>query len=240
MASASADLSVATTPPTRTLALPAKREAPRTRLGMRVTFAALQLDSSPALGRALPPGYRVVGFGEADGASAAGWARVIHAAGERPSEAAASAQFALEFAPHTATHLPQRMLFLLDSAGEPVGTATAWFYAAGRTADDCGVGAGGGRVHWVSTVPAVQGRGLAKPVMGALLRRMRELHPDGCALVTHCQAARAIGMYLEIGFRPAPLDGARFTAEERDGWAGLRELGLPTGSLEDGASGSSK
>ena len=30
------------------------------------------------------------------------------------------------------------------------------------------------------------------------------------------------------------------TAEERDGWAGLRELGLPTGSLEDGASGSSK
>ena len=130
-----------------------------------------------------------------------------------------------------------------------------------------------GRVHWLSLVPDVQGRGLAKPLLGAVLRTLVQLHSDdadgavasggdgavdgqaeaeeesegaraaaeGSApppvlvwLKTHCQAARAIGMYLEVGFEPTPLAGSGcdpdislYEEAEGEGWQRLAALGLP-------------
>ena len=62
------------------------------------------------------------------------------------------------------------------------------------------------------------------------------LHADAenFCLVTHTQAARAISMYLQVGFVPTGLgpdnqtpDGrAEMTAEELAGWAAMREAGL--------------
>lgn len=170
---------------------------------------------------ALPSRFRLVFFGEAPSASRASWARIIHAAGERPSLSEAVAQFDLEFAEWTATELPRRMLFLLDGTGVAIGTATAWF-ASTPAAPTAGTA---GRVHWVSLAPEVQGRGLAKPLLAAVLERLERLHGDRAMLVTHTQAARAIGMYLQFNFAPAPLDAATgFTPAERGGWTDMRRL----------------
>ena len=96
----------------------------------------------------------------------------------------------------------------------------------------------------MSLVPEVQGRGLAKPMLGAVLRRLLDLHStagdvegsssESSALIvlkTHTQAARAIGMYLEAGFVPAPLAGGdaieSYTEEEGDGWKFLSTMQLP-------------
>ena len=85
--------------------------------------------------------------------------------------------------------------------------------------------------------PEAQGKGLAKPMLAQVLRTLQTLHPaegDGVPpirLKTHCQAARAVGMYLEVGFVPAPLDGGddiqRFSEAEGEGWQMLMQLGLP-------------
>ena len=186
----------------------------------------------PSLERRPPTGYRLVRFGETASVSNGGaWVRIIVQAGERPDEAAAHAQWAKEFEGLEA-ELRERMLFVLDPEGTPVGTATAWYYRDGD------VGQRGGRVHWVSVVPAAQGKGLAKLLLGEVLRKLRSLHSGGPThLVTHTQAARAIAMYLEVGFEPGPLnpDGsvghrrldAKESPEEAAGWAELVALGLP-------------
>ena len=73
-------------------------------------------------------------------------------------------------------------------------------------------------------------------LLGAVVQTGRALHADAenFCLVTHTQAARAISMYLQVGFVPTGLgpdnqtpDGrAEMTAEELAGWAAMREAGL--------------
>jgi GNAT superfamily N-acetyltransferase len=202
----------------RALELPAKLTDERVRLRMMAPAS-----SNPLAERALPAGFRIVCYGEAVGADASGWARAIVGAGERANEAEALAQFRAEFASFDAQTLRERMFFALDSSGAVAGTATAWFFGESQ--------GGGGRVHWVSVVPAAQGRGLSKSLLAVVLRRLRDLHGESrpIGLVTHTQAARAIAMYIEVGFRPCALDeqlGA-FTEEERAGWERLAERGVP-------------
>jgi len=278
-----------TAPSSRLLGLPAKSEAaPRTRLAMRLTRVDADL-----LTRTIPPSYRLVPARELPlaGRTDLGtvWGAIVHAAGEQPSLDAAQEQYAREFrswevgvdstdAVGAAAwrggglgEVGERMFFLLDGDGVPVGTATAWFEP---TAEGAPRGVGPvGRVHWLSIVPAAQGRGLAKPLLGAVLSTLLELHgggawpqsngnaaayaetpaghlspnderaEDGAApfspppkilLKTHCQAARAIGMYLEAGFEPTPLAGCGldndigiYEEAEGEGWQRLAELGLP-------------
>ena len=208
-----------------------------------------QVDAS-LLARGLPPPYSIA-MHDGGGLAREAWARVIHAASERPTYEAALAQYDREFGPWAETGvLAERQAFVLDGDGAPVGTATAWFHDANPTtttttaaaADAAGGEAAGaralGRVHWVSVVPSVQGQGLAKPMLAAVLRRLLELHPDsaasaGVVLITHTQAARAIAMYMEAGFVPSPLsdpgsdDIERFTEEENVGWKLLAAAGLP-------------
>lgn len=89
----------------------------------------------------------------------------------------------------------ERQCFLCDSSGAAVGTATAWF-------DDDYFGQRFGRVHWVAVRPPFQGRGLAKPLLSATCRRLRELGHDRAYLVTETVRLPAIRLYGKFGFRP--------------------------------------
>lgn len=89
--------------------------------------------------------------------------------------------------------LAERQFYLLDAEGQAIGTATAWF-------DDNFRGCAYGRVHWVAIVPRYQGRGLAKPLMTAVCRRLRELGHERAYLTTATARIPAIGLYKQFGF----------------------------------------
>ncbi len=74
----------------------------------------------------------------------------------------------------------------------------------------------------MAIVPAHQGRGLAKPLLGACLRRMREMGCDGAYLTTDPPRVTAINLYLGFGFRPDVR-----SSEEAEAWRGLRDKVKP-------------
>ncbi|NQT53651.1 GNAT family N-acetyltransferase [bacterium] len=90
--------------------------------------------------------------------------------------------------------LAERQLFLCDGEGSAVGTVTAWF------ADHRGVPHG--RIHWVAIVPDIQGRGLARPMLGAACNRLRELGHPRAFLDSQTMRVPALNLYLKFGFRP--------------------------------------
>lgn len=102
--------------------------------------------------------------------------------------------FEVEFF-YATEELPRRQFYLETTAGDVIGTGTAWFdpqYKGGHF----------GRIHWVAIVPEYQGRGLAKPLMTALLNRHHELGEDRVYLTTSTARLPAICLYLKFGFIP--------------------------------------
>jgi GNAT superfamily N-acetyltransferase len=91
--------------------------------------------------------------------------------------------------------LARRQLFLLSPTARPIGTATAWH-------DPYFQGQNFGRVHYVAVVPDFQGRGLSKPLMTAVLLRLKELGYERAYLATSAARLPAIGLYLKFGFEP--------------------------------------
>lgn len=134
------------------------------------------------------------------------WARIERSAEEFTTEAAALTGFRKAFDDRPEA-LPERMLFLLDTAGLPVGTASAW------SAD------GMGRIHWVGIAQEHQGKGLSRPLVAAALLRLRELGHRNAYLTTQAPSWVAIRVYLQLGFRPT----RRHTETEQEGWAIVRE-----------------
>ncbi|MEZ4734570.1 MAG: GNAT family N-acetyltransferase [Caldilineaceae bacterium] len=59
-----------------------------------------------------------------------------------------------------------------------------------------------GPVHWVAIHPAHQGRGLAKPLLGLICARLRELGHERGYLNTASARIPAISLYLQFGFVP--------------------------------------
>ena len=106
--------------------------------------------------------------------------------------------------------LGDRQFFLLDSAGAPIGTATAWF-------DDDYHGWPFGRVHWVAIVPQAQGQGLSKSMMTITLERLREMGHTRACLTTSTSRLAAINLYTGFGFVPAV-----HTEEDRNVWLQLQ------------------
>ena len=91
--------------------------------------------------------------------------------------------------------LSERQCYLLDARGNAIGTATAWF-------NDNFEGARVGRVHWVAILPEDQGKGLSKPLMTAICRRLNELGHTRTYLSTSSARIFAIRLYLKFGFVP--------------------------------------
>ena len=108
--------------------------------------------------------------------------------------------------------LAERQYYLVDADGNVIGTATAWL-------DENYKGRVYGRVHWVAIVPAMQGRGLAKPLMAAVCRRLRELGHDRAYLITSTARIPAIHLYLKFGFVPEIRN-----PEDREVWRELLPL----------------
>ena len=102
--------------------------------------------------------------------------------------------------------LARRQAFLQDAKGNAIGTATAWF-------DDNYHGARFGRVHWVAIIPEHQGKGLAKPLLTAVCKRLVELGHNRACLTTLTAKLPAIRLYLSFGFEPDIQ-----TDEDRRAW----------------------
>lgn len=180
----------------------------------------------------LPPGYTLRLYQPGDEHH---WARIERSAEEFTTEAAALAAFQKDFGKHPEA-LPERMLFLLDAEGLPVGTAAAWFGRPiasqaldfGAAVQQCprpsvslavGPHENKGHLHWVGIAQEHQGKGLCKPLVTAALRLLRELGHQDAFLTTQTPSWVAIRVYLQSGFRPASGE----CEEEQEGWAIVRE-----------------
>ncbi len=138
-----------------------------------------------------PEGFSIRGFRAGEGQL---WAEIGAAAGTLPSVEAALERFDKEFL-EPVEQMETRCFFVVESAtGRAIGTAMAWY-------DDNFEGERYGRVHWVSMIPEFQGKGLAKPMMTAVLNRLAESH-DKATLGTQTFRKAAIKLYLNFGFRP--------------------------------------
>lgn len=115
--------------------------------------------------------------------------------------------FAKDFGSNLAL-LSERQFFLVDNEGTAIGTATAWFnnhFPDGSY----------GRVHWVAIIPEFQGRGLSKPLMTAVCKRLRELGHERAYLSTSTERLKAIKLYLRFGFVPWIKSPEQRTAWEK-------------------------
>jgi GNAT superfamily N-acetyltransferase len=88
----------------------------------------------------------------------------------------------------------ERVFFVTDPDGNPVGTMGAWYDRAFR-------GENYGRIHWVSTRRAFQGLGLARASLAGALRFLARHHPKAY-LSTQTKRLPAIAIYLDAGFLP--------------------------------------
>ena len=139
-------------------------------------------------------------------------ARIERSAEEFQTDADALAGFEKYYGAHRQA-LPERMLFLLDADGLPVGTATAW------TDRPAPLEGEEGRLHWVGIAREHQGKGLSKPLVAAALHRLQALGHQDAYLTTQTPSWVAIRVYLQLGFHPA----YGHHEKEQEGWAIVRE-----------------
>lgn len=157
---------------------------------------------------ALPQGYALRFATPEDGQN---WALVEAESGEFGGNVQKAHQhFMMEFAPHP-EELSRRMIFLQTDAGEPVGTASAWYKE-----DWDGKGAWG-RLHFVAIRQAWQGRGLALPLVAEAMRTLKKYH-DRAYLDSQTSSWRALNLYKKFGFVPHIT-----TPEQKRGWALVEE-----------------
>lgn len=122
----------------------------------------------------------------------------------------ALAYFEDEFGPGR-DEVEARCLFLEDENGLAIGTSTAWYNSSFN-------GKEYGRIHWIAICPEYQGRKLARPLLGASLKRLADLH-ERAYLTTQTTSARAVNLYLDFGFVPFARSERR-----RRGWQLLASL----------------
>ena len=91
--------------------------------------------------------------------------------------------------------LQQRMFFILNDAGHPIATSTAWY-------DDVDNDETLGRVHWVAVHPDYQGRGLAKPLLSKTLETLQACGQSSAYLMTSTSRIPALTLYMRYGFVP--------------------------------------
>lgn len=139
----------------------------------------------------LPEGYSIRTFKAGEGPV---WAAIGAAAGTLSSLENALEQFNKEFL-EPVDDMESRCFFIVeDKSNRAVGTAMAWY-------DPSFNGEPYGRVHWVSMIPEFQGKGLAKPLMTAVLNRLAQSH-DKAVLGTQTFRKPAVRLYLDLGFGP--------------------------------------
>jgi GNAT superfamily N-acetyltransferase len=165
---------------------------------MDVVMVHRDLSCAPRF--AFPTGYAMRAYREGDVPT---WV-CIQQTGD-PFYKATAEDFA-KYMPGDDAYLAQRVLFLMNPAGEDIGSITAW-------SDSDFEGREIGHIHWVAIVAAEQGRGLGKPMISAACDVLRELGYSAAYLETNTERIPALNLYLRCGFRPHARNEA-----EREAW----------------------
>ena len=110
--------------------------------------------------------------------------------------------------------LTNRMVFIEDTDGRKVATATAYYDVRGIDQS------GDGWLHWVAVRRECQGRGLAQPLIPHVLDIMRCLGYTHAKIPTQTTTWLACKVYLDLGFRPIPENAVH----SRDGWRIVKAL----------------
>ena len=114
----------------------------------------------------LPDGYSYKMFESGDEIA---WAKLEVLVGEFDCFKDASAYFAKTFLTHEEL-LADRVCFIVNPEGEIVATTSAWFKTNGDIRFPL--------IHWVSTSPKEQGKGLGKAIVLFALSRFLVVEPD--------------------------------------------------------------
>lgn len=110
--------------------------------------------------------------------------------------------------------LPGRMVFIEDSNGIKVATATAFYniYGLDKT--------GSAWLHWVAVRRGFQGHGLSKPLVLHTLDVMKGLGYKHVKIPTQTNTWLACKIYLDLGFLPIPENAVHSSF----GWSIIRTL----------------
>jgi len=180
----------------------------------RVMMATAQLAKTPNYG--FPDGYCMRWYQSGDEET---WVRVLSAS-ERYDTV--TRDLFIEFFGTDEVVLTQRVGFLVNPAGQEIGTATAWVDAKwqGRLV---------GRLQFVAIFPVWQGKGLSKPMMSAVCQRLIQQGQTEAYLYTSSARVPAINLYRSFGFDPVIAN-----EEDRQIWRELApHLKMP-GFILDG------
>lgn len=139
----------------------------------------------------LPTGYRFTAFIEGDELI---WSEIETMVGEFDTITDALEYFEQEYMERHLDEVKRRTLFIQSPDGRKVATVTTWWDKRGldRVAS----------LHWVALKPEFQGRGIGKALIFEGVKRILELEGDvDIYLHTQTWSYRAIGIYLQAGFR---------------------------------------
>lgn len=153
-----------------------------------------------------PVGYGIRTYQPGDDLA---WARIEAVVDEFETEGEALERFLTYFGDDIPA-LESRCFFLTDGEGTPVGTASAWWSDLD--------GEPRGEVAWVGILPAHQGKGLAKPLLSAVMTRLAQDH-DRVFLRTQTPSYRAVNLYLDYGFVPYVRG-----SQDEEGWRIIESL----------------
>ncbi|MEI6578895.1 MAG: GNAT family N-acetyltransferase [Eubacteriales bacterium] len=166
----------------------------------------------------LPEGYRFSGYMPGFEIE---WAKLMVELEQKDSLEKAMQLFQNEFLPQSQL-LPKQCLFVLDSAGCVVASASIWpGEHFGKTLQ---------RIHWVAASPGHQGKGLVKALMTKLLDVYNELgYKDFIYLSTKTWSYKAINIYENFGFtpylgpKPVNWKGDYYETENKQAWQIIEE-----------------
>ena len=110
--------------------------------------------------------------------------------------------------------LINRMLFVVNEAGEKVATATAFYDIRGIDQS------GDGWLHWVAVRREDQGKGLSKPMISHVIQIMKAQGQVYAKVPTQTTTWLAVKVYLDLGFRHIEKN----LINSRDGWRIVKRL----------------
>jgi len=139
----------------------------------------------------LPENFKFVYYKDGDESD---WAKIEASVEEFDSEFSALMLFKETFITHV-DELYRRCLFVENSDGKKVATATAWW----SVIDD----KRRAWLQWVSVAPGFQGLGLGKAIVSRVTEILLELEGDvDFYLGTQTWSYKAINIYKKIGYEP--------------------------------------
>lgn len=110
--------------------------------------------------------------------------------------------------------LLNRMVFVVNSAGEKVATATAFYDICNKDKS------GSGWLHWVSVKREYQGKRLSKPLITYVLNLIKSLGYTHAKIPTQTTTWLAVKIYLDFGFTPIPENAVN----SYKGWSIIKTL----------------